>query len=77
MANDSTSTKHLWVLDSVGFLWAGTVYVQKIVYIPSAADDDVLFNTWDETIAPVTDGFRSEPVTGTITSNSVLITHRS
>ena len=72
MANDSTSTPLLWVLDTVGFLYTGVVYLSKIVFIPNAASDDVLFNTWDENTANlVADGYRSL-ITGTITSTDTL-----
>ena len=72
MANDSTSTPLLWVLDTVGFLYTGVVYLSKIVFIPNAASDDVLLNTWDENTANlVADGDRSL-ITGTITSTDTL-----
>ena len=72
MANDSTSTPLLWVLDTVGFLYTGVVYLSKIVFIPNAANDAVLFNTWDENTASlVADGYR-DMVSGSITSTDTL-----
>jgi hypothetical protein len=70
MSNDSTSTPHLWTLDSVGFLKTGPIYVRKVVLIPNAANDEMLFNTWNEdsTVAAGTKKLK----TGTITSNSIM-----
>jgi hypothetical protein len=45
MAN-STSGDSLWTLDTVGLISQTPITVRKIIYIPSAAADDVLINTY-------------------------------
>ena len=70
MANDFTSTPLLWVLDSVGACRPGVHYIKKVLFIPNAADDDVLFKTWDEN-SPIAAASKTGK-TGTITSNSIM-----
>lgn len=48
MSNDLTGTPHLWILDEPGILSERPIIISKIIYIPDAADDDVLFKEWDE-----------------------------
>ena len=48
MSNDLTGTPHLWILDEPGILSEKPIIISKIIYIPSAADNDVLFKEWDE-----------------------------
>ncbi len=48
MSNDLTGTPHLWRLDEPGILSEKPIIISRIIYIPSAADDDVLFKEWDE-----------------------------
>lgn len=73
MANDFTTTPNLWVLDTAGGFYHGIVYISKILYIPNAANDDVLFNTWDEskTVSAGTTAI-AVGLEGTITSNSIM-----
>lgn len=73
MANDFATTPNLWILDTAGGFYSGIVYISKILFIPNAANDDVLFNTWDESKL-VTAGYTASAVgnTGTITSNSIM-----
>lgn len=70
MANDLTSTPHLWVLDSPGILSEGMVHIAQIVYIPNALDDDLVFKQWDENTTVAAGG--KENATGTITGTNTL-----
>ena len=70
MANDFTSAPLLWVLDTAGACRPGVHYIKKILFIPDALGDDVLFNTWDEN-TNITAGSLTGK-TGAISSNSIL-----
>ena len=70
MSNDFTNTPLLWVLDTAGACRPGVHYIKKVLFIPSAADDDVLFKTWDEN-SPIAAASKTGK-TGTITSNSIM-----
>jgi len=72
MSNDTTSTPLLWSLDTAGFLHYGPVYISRIIYIPSAADDDLVFKTWDENSGDVVSAGTKYLKTGTITSTNTL-----
>jgi len=48
MSNDLTGTPHLWILDEPGILAERPIIISKIIYIPDAAGNDVLFKEWDE-----------------------------
>lgn len=48
MSNDLTGTPHLWILDEPGILSETPVVISKIIYIPTTADDDLLFKEWDK-----------------------------
>ena len=51
MANALSKSGRVWVCDSVGTLETGSTKIQKIVYMPSAADDDLIFQTDDSEVA--------------------------
>ena len=70
MANDLTSNRRLWVLDSCGVLSTTPVWIDKIIYIPSAASDDVTFKEWNpnSTVSAGTKYLK----TGTITGDDTL-----
>ena len=74
MSNDLTSTPHLWVLDGPGILSETPVVVSKIIFVPGAVDDDVLFKQWDEssTVALGTRSNTNATITGvgTITATT-------
>jgi len=70
MANDLTSTPHLFVLDSTGIVSESMLVVSKIIYVPDAVDDDLLFKQWNET-STVAAGSLSNK-TGTITATKTL-----
>lgn len=72
MANDVSSNPWLWTLDSIGILSLGNVYVKKLVLIPNAANDEVIFKTWNENAADRVALGTSSGVTGTITGNTTL-----
>ena len=74
MSNDITSNPWLWTLDSIGILSEKTVYVKKLVLIPNAADDEIIFKTWNENAADKVALGTDSLVTGTITSNTTLTT---
>jgi hypothetical protein len=62
----------LWTLDSIGILSEKTVYVKKLVLIPNAANDEIIFRTWDENAADKVAAGTKKFKTGTITSGTTL-----
>lgn len=77
MANNLTSTPHLWVLDEPGILTEEMVVVSKIIYVPSAVDDDVLFKQWNEssTVALGTRSNTNATISGAGTITATTTTH--
>ncbi len=43
MANDLTSTPHLWIVTDPAVLSETPVIISRIIYIPGATDNDLLF----------------------------------
>ena len=70
MSNDTTSTPKLWVLDTVGMLTTRPVCISKIIYVPSAAADDILFKQWNDESTIATGCKVGE--TATITGNDTI-----
>ena len=48
MANNLDGDR-LWILDTVGLISESPVFIKQIIYIPSAAADDVLIKTYTNT----------------------------
>lgn len=70
MANDTTAGHNSWVLDTVGFIYPGTVYIQSIMMIPNAAGDEAVFKTWSEdSVVASGSGIL---LVGAISSNSIF-----
>jgi len=69
MANDLTGSPHLWILDSVGILSETPVWIERIVYIPAAAGNDLVFKQWEG--GEVANGTK-DAKTGTIATNNTL-----
>jgi len=73
MANDTTSTPKLWVLDTAGLLLTSRpVCIQKIIYFPNAAADTFTMKQWDEStkLAAGTANSKSGSITSTDTLTS-------
>lgn len=72
MANDVTSDPWLWTLDAIGILSLGNVYVKKLVLIPNAANDEIIFRTWNENAADVVAAGTKRGISGAISTNNTL-----
>jgi len=72
MSNDVTSNPWLWTLDAIGILSLGNVYVKKLVLIPNAANDEIIFRTWNEDAASVVAAGTKRGISGAISTNNTL-----
>ena len=72
MANDMTSNPWLWTLDAIGILSLGNVYVKKLVLIPNAANDEIIFRKWNENAADVVTAGTKLGISGAISTNNTL-----
>ena len=72
MSNDVTSNPWLWTLDAIGIISLSSVYVKKLVLIPNAANDAVIFRTWNENAADVVAAGTKSNISGAISSNTTL-----
>ena len=72
MSNDITSNPWLWTLDSIGILSLGNVYVKKLVLIPNAANDEIIFRTWNENAVDVVAAGTKRGISGAISGNDTL-----
>ena len=70
MANDLTSTPNLYVIDSRGIIRTRPVCVSHMIYVPSAAADDITLYQWDEN-APVSAGTKTSKA-GAISATKTL-----
>lgn len=72
MSNDMTSDPWLWTLDAIGIISLSSVYVKKLVLIPNAADDEVIFKTWNENAADVVAAGTQANISGAISGGNTL-----
>lgn len=77
MSNDLTSTPHLWVLTEPGILTEEMVVISKILFIPVAAGNDLIFKQWNEssTVALGTRSNTSATISGVGTITATTTTH--